>query len=216
MLSAENIVHHYGTVKVLEGVELDVKRTEIIGIFGKSGSGKSTLIAILSGLMKPTSGKVVIDDIEVYSSFSSILQTRRYMGIVFQLRNLLKELTVAENLQVASLARGYRMNSEKIDELLSEMGISHLAQRYPSELSVGEQQRVAIARALVGNLKVVFADEPTGSVDEDNKKSILRLFHKVREKGIPLLLTSHDSETLKICDRIFELRRGKLKEVSTI
>lgn len=186
---------------------------EICGIFGKSGSGKSTLIAILAGLMKPVSGDIFVDSNKVYESFRSMLSMRKRMGIVFQLRNLLKELTVEDNLKVTSLARGQEIKSEEINELLSTMGISQLIYRYPSELSVGEQQRVAIARALVGKPKIVFADEPTGSVDEDNKKGILRLFRKITERRVPIVLTSHDAETLNICDKVFELKNGLLKEV---
>ncbi|HHF08327.1 MAG: ABC transporter ATP-binding protein [Thermotogae bacterium] len=213
VLEARKVVHSYGQVNVLRGLDFTVDSPEICGIFGKSGSGKSTLIAILAGLMKPVSGDIFVDSNKVYESFRSMLSMRKRMGIVFQLRNLLKELTVEDNLKVASLARGQEIKSEEINELLSTMGISQLIYRYPSELSVGEQQRVAIVRALVGKPKIVFADEPTGSVDEDNKKGILRLFRKITERRVPIVLTSHDAETLNICDKVFELKNGLLKEV---
>lgn len=213
ILEARNISYSYGMVSVLKNLNVRVDSPEICGIFGKSGSGKSTLIAILAGLMKPLSGEVFLKGIKVYESLRSVLSIRKRTGIVFQLRNLLKELTVEENLRVASMAKGKELNSGEISDLLSAMEISRLVHRYPSELSVGEQQRVAIARALVGSPVIIFADEPTGSVDEANKKGILALFQKVRERKVPIVLTSHDSETLKICDRVYELRNGILKEL---
>lgn len=213
LLEVVNVSHSYRKVQVLENLNLAIQRHGIVGIYGKSGAGKSTLFGIIGGLLKPKSGKVFIEGRNIYSSMDTTLSVRRRIGFVFQLFNLIPELTVYKNVEIALKLREGRSDPQQIRQLLEEMHIEELEGRYPSELSVGEQQRVAIARAVVGSPKLVLADEPTGSVDEYNKQGILELFEKVKAKGIALLITSHDLSTLEICDRVLELREGKLWEV---
>jgi len=213
LLKIVNVCHNYGKVQVLENLNLTIQHHGIVGIYGKSGAGKSTLFGIIGGLLKPKSGKVFIEERDVYSSMNTTLSVRRRLGFVFQLFNLIPELTVYKNIEIALKLREGRSDPQQIRQLLREMHIEDLEGRYPSELSVGEQQRVAIARAVVGSPKLVLADEPTGSVDEHNKQGILELFKKVKARGITLLITSHDLSTLEICDRVLELREGKLWEV---
>jgi len=213
LVEVVNVNHGYGKVQVLNNLSLSVQHHSIIGIYGKSGAGKSTLFGIIGGLLRPVSGKVFIEGEDIYSSINSTLNIRRKIGFVFQLFNLIPELTVYKNVEIALKLREGRSDPHQIGQLLREMNIEKLEGRYPSELSVGEQQRVAIARAVVGNPKLVLADEPTGSVDEHSKQGILELFKSVKAKGITLLITSHDLSTLEICDRVLELKEGKLWEV---
>lgn len=214
VLRGTEISYSYSSVNVLNGADISVFPGKIVGLLGKSGCGKSTLLGILSGLRHPNSGSVIMDGSDIYENAHTTLSIRRKTGIVFQLFNLLPELTVKENVSFASKLRiGSSTSDKNIRNLLQEMDIYHLEGRYPSELSIGERQRVAIARAVIGNPKIVFADEPTGSIDVENKAKVLKLFDNIRNRNIPVFMTSHDSETLKVCDKIYELKNGKCQEV---
>lgn len=214
VLSGRSIKHGYSSIDVLSGVDVNIFAGEIVGLLGKSGCGKSTLLGILSGLRHPDSGTIIMNNKDIYTDSNTTLSVRKQTGIVFQLFNLLPELTVKENVVFASRLRIGRITSEDdIRTLLQEMDILHLEGRYPSELSIGERQRAAIARAVIGNPVMIFADEPTGSIDTENKAKVLKLFGNIRRRNIPVFMTSHDHDTLNICDRIYELKNGQCQEV---
>ena len=214
VLAGYGINHSYSSVRVLLNVNIEISQNEIVGLLGKSGCGKSTLLGILSGLRHPDSGRILAADRELYIDEKTTLEMRRHTGMVFQMFNLISELTVKENINFTfRLRMGVWPSEVSTKNLLEEMDVLRLENRYPSELSMGERQRVAVARAVAGNPLLIFADEPTGSIDAENKKRVLDLFNKVRGKKVPVLMASHDYGALSVCDRIYELRNCRCQEV---
>ena len=199
-------------IPILRGIDLTVKKREIVALMGPSGSGKSTLLGILGGLDLPTSGRILIDGIDITRLPESKLAEIRgkKIGFVFQAYNLVPTLTAIENVMLPS----YFVKGDKKDpeELLEIVGLSHRRNNKPTEMSGGEQQRVAIARALINNPKILFGDEPTGNLDSKTELKILNLFLKLRDDyGSTIFLVTHSDEVAKIADRIIYIRDGRVE-----
>lgn len=186
-------------------------------VTGRSGSGKSTLLHILGGLMKPVTGRVLVDDVELYA-MGEDERTRlrsRHIGIVPQRLMSLAALSVRENILLPALLAG---EAEKFapcaDELMEHLGIRKLASVAPSELSGGELRRVTIARALVMQPGILLADEPTGDLDEENTQSVLRLLRETTDAGTAVLLVTHESEARNYADTCYTMTVGKLEKIA--
>lgn len=216
MIEVKDIWKSFGTLEVLKGVNLEVRRGEIVAIVGKSGAGKTTLLQIIGTLDRPTRGRVLIEGTDVFAMKDKELAAfrNRHIGFIFQFHQLLPEFTALENVCIpAMIAREketeYKPRAEK---LLRELGLSDRMGHKPNELSGGEKQRVAAARALMMNPDIILADEPTGSLDEKNKKELSDLLLKLRkEYGQTILLVTHDKELAAIADRVIEIIDGAVK-----
>jgi putative ABC transport system ATP-binding protein len=203
-----------GTVEteVLKGIGMQMERGEIGVILGPSGSGKSTLMNILGGIDRCDSGQVVVDEVEVSGlSDSGLTDYRReHVGFVFQFYNLVPNLTVGENIEVVSNISKSPLNT---DEVLAAVEMLEKKKRFPRELSGGEQQRVSIARAVVKNPKLLLCDEPTGALDYETSRNILRLLQQVnKEYGTTILMVTHNTAIAALANRVFKLRSGEVVE----
>lgn len=210
--------YHEGdrSLRVLEGVSLDIDAGEFIAVLGASGSGKSTLLNLLSGIDRPDSGQIRIDgsDITPFNDRQLTLFRRDHIGIVFQFFNLIPTLTVRENITLPQeLGGGNRRQAEtRADDLLEQVGLGDRAETFPDKLSGGEQQRVAIARALLHEPKIVLADEPTGNLDDDTGRAVIRLLLRLtREAGKTLVMATHSIEIARQADRVCRIHDGHLK-----
>lgn len=206
MIQVRNIEKSFGTLKVLKGIDLEVKKSEVVSIMGASGAGKSTLLQILGTLSTPDSGELLIDGTDVLKlGEKSLAEFRnRRLGFVFQFHHLLPEFTALENVMIPAFIAGRsRKEAEKeAVALLEDMGLGGRLDHKPSELSGGEQQRVAIARALINRPAVLLADEPSGNLDTRTKEEIHNLFFRLREKyGQTVVIVTHDPDLAKMCDR---------------
>ena len=216
MLEVKNIWTTFGELEVLKGVNLKVEKGEIVAIIGKSGAGKTTLLQIIGTLDRPTKGQVLIDGTDVFAMKDKDLAAFRnkHIGFIFQFHQLLPEFTALENVCIpAMIARekeaDYKPRAEK---LLRDLGLSDRMNHKPNALSGGEKQRVAAARALMMAPDIILADEPTGSLDTQNKKELSELLLKLRkEYGQTILLVTHDKELANIADRIIEIKDGVIK-----
>lgn len=214
MISISNITKSFGSLQVLKGIDLHIEKGKVVSIVGPSGAGKTTLLQIMGTLDKADSGSVVIDSINVSQLKEKDLAKFRnlHVGFVFQFHQLLPEFTAIENVMVpAMIARKPMKEAKKrAAELLEYMGLTDRADHKPSEMSGGEKQRVAVARALINNPSVVFADEPSGSLDSKNKEELHKLFFDLRDKfGQTFVIVTHDPELAKITDETIYLRDGK-------
>ena len=211
--------YHRGseTVKALDGVDITIRKGEIVAILGPSGSGKTTLINLLSCLDAPTEGSLTVDGKPVAGlSEDQLVEVRRgLLGFVFQQFSLLPTLTVTENVELPLLFLGLRINPERTREILASVGLSDRATHLPRELSGGQMQRVAIARALIVGPKILVADEPTGNLDKVTGQSIITLFKRLAaEEGLAILLTTHNTAFGDEADRTIILEDGRIvKEV---
>lgn len=216
-LSVSNLTKSYNTgiiTHVLKGVGLEMERGQIGVILGPSGSGKSTLMNIIGGVDRADSGKVEVDSERIIDlSDSQLVEYRREsVGFVFQFYNLVPNLTVAENIEVVS---NISKNPLKTDEVLSAVGLSDKKDRFPRELSGGEQQRVSIARAIVKNPKLLLCDEPTGALDLETSRSVLSLIQKVNGQfGTTILMITHNSAIAGMAHVVYRLRSGEVAEVT--
>lgn len=220
MLELKNVNKSYleGNIKhaVLSNLGLHVSNGEIIILFGKSGSGKSTLLNIISGIDVPDNGSVSIDgtDITTLSEKERTLVRRNKVGFIFQFFNLIPTLTVKENLLLPLELTGTNNTEEKINSILSEVGLANRANTYPDKLSGGEQQRIAIARALIHNPDIILADEPTGNLDYETGLQIVDLLDRVvKKKGKTMIMVTHSKDVIGLADKIYSLKEGRLKEV---
>ena len=204
-------------IPILRGIDLTILKGEIVALMGPSGSGKSTLLGILGGLDLPTSGRILIDGIDITRLPESKLAEIRgkKIGFVFQAYNLVSTLTALENVMLPSyFVKGQKKDPE---ELLEIVGLSHRKNNKPTEMSGGEQQRVAIARALINNPKILFGDEPTGNLDTKTELKILNLFEKLRDDfGSTIFLVTHSDEVAEIADRIIYIRDGRLEREKNV
>ena len=204
------------TLRVLDGVSLDIRQGEFLALLGASGSGKSTLLNLLSGIDQPDQGSIVIDGIDItrLGDTRLTLFRRERIGIVFQFFNLIPTLTVLENITLPKELGGARRHSiePRAIELLRQVGLATRADTYPDKLSGGEQQRVAIARALLHEPAIVFADEPTGNLDEDTGAQILQLLLRLTcGAGKTLIMATHSPEIGKSADRVCRIHDGGLQ-----
>ena len=216
MIEVKDIWKSFGELEVLKGVHLEVKKGEIVAIIGKSGAGKTTLLQIIGTLDRPTKGEVLIDGTNVFTLGEKELAAfrNRHIGFIFQFHQLLPEFTALENVCIpAMIARekesDYKPRAEK---LLRDLGLGERMNHKPNQLSGGEKQRVAAARALMMQPSIILADEPTGSLDEKNKKELSELLiHLRQEYGQTILLVTHDKELASIADRIIEIKDGRIE-----
>lgn len=213
MITAQSITKRYGSLEVLKGIDFCAKEKEIISIVGASGAGKSTLLQILGSLSKPDSGKVLIDNTDIFSLSADKLSDfrNRHIGFVFQFHHLLPEFTALENVMIPALiAKDSSSDAKKrAVEILKSVGLGSRLEHKPSELSGGEQQRVAIARAIINNPSVIFADEPSGNLDSQTKGEIHRLFFDLRDLyGQTIIIVTHDNDLAQMSDRILKMKDG--------
>ena len=215
ILQGRNIVKSFGDVKVLKGIDLGIKKGEIVSIVGDSGAGKSTLLQILGTLDSADSGEVILNNKNAQMLGSNALARFRnqHIGFIFQFHNLLPEFTALENVSLP----GYIANAngkdveEKALQLLTRLGVDQRKDNKPSQLSGGELQRAAVARALINNPDIVFADEPSGNLDSKNATELHKLFFRLRdEMGQAFVIVTHNNNLAKMADRILEIKDGKI------
>lgn len=217
ILRIEHLCKTYGSgeneVKALDDVSFSVPKGQFVAIIGSSGSGKSTLLHIMGGIDKPTSGKVYMNEQDVYSNNEEQLAIfrRRQVGLIYQFYNLIPVLNVVENISLPVLMDGRKVNEERLQELLGILSLHGRENHLPNELSGGQQQRVSIGRALINEPAVVLADEPTGNLDSKNSHEIIELLKESSRKyGQTLVVITHDEEIALQADRIITLSDGKI------
>lgn len=216
MIKVENITKSFGDLKVLKGINMKVKRGEILSITGPSGAGKTTLLQIIGSLDKPDTGRIIYNDTDITTMEEKELAAfrNRHIGFVFQSHQLLPEFTAVENVMIPSLIANQSMHNSKkrAMELLDVLGLTERASHKPAQLSGGEKQRIAVARALVNNPYVILADEPSGSLDTKNKEELHNLFFKLREiMGQTFVIVTHDESLALLADRRINIIDGRLE-----
>jgi len=218
MINLENIVKIYeiGDIQVtaVNGITYHVETGEIVSIMGPSGSGKSTLMNLIGCLDRPTSGKYELDGIDVSQMKEDELAEVRNkkIGFVFQSFNLLPQASATANVELPLVYSGIRDKRQRALDALESVGIGKRASHRPSEMSGGEQQRVALARALVNNPTLILADEPTGNLDSQTSKDIMRLLQQLNKQGITIVIITHEDDIAAYTQRTLCLRDGKIVE----
>ncbi len=219
ILRTENLKKYYGTgenqVKALDGVDLEVEKGEFLAVVGTSGSGKSTLLHMLGGLDRPTSGKVYVEQKDIFKLKEDPLCIfrRRKIGFVFQSYNLVPVLNVYENIVLPVELDGNRVDENYVEKVIEILGLSSKLESLPSQLSGGQQQRVAIARALASKPAIILADEPTGNLDSRTSQDVLGLLKVTSEKfGQTIVMITHNEEIAQLADRIIRIEDGRISE----
>jgi len=198
-------------IKALDNISFSIDKGQFVVIVGPSGAGKSTLLNILGGMDSPTSGKLIVDneDISKYSSRELITYRRYDIGFVFQFYNLVQNLTALENVELATEICKNPLDPEKI---LEQVGLKDRKNNFPAQLSGGEQQRVSIARALAKNPKLLLCDEPTGALDYNTGKSVLKLLQDTcRERGMTVIVVTHNLAITPMADKVIRIKNGKVE-----
>ena len=213
MIRTAGITKAYGELKVLKGIDIEIKEKEVVSIVGASGAGKTTLLQIIGTLDKPDSGSVFYSnsDISRLKGRAIAAFRNRNIGFVFQFHQLLPEFTALENVCIPAYIAGKSKAEaeERATELLGFLNLSDRLEHKPSELSGGEQQRVAVARALVNNPSVILADEPSGNLDSENKNELHKMFFKLRDTfGQTIIIVTHDRQLANMSDRILQIKDG--------
>ena len=211
----KSFVNGNNKLKVLDGIDIKLEEGKIVTIMGKSGSGKSTLLNILSTLDSIDEGTISINgnDINYYTEDDISNMRNSYIGFVFQFHHLLPDFTVLENILMPSWINKKISKKGRALELLDLLGLIMIKDKYPLELSGGERQRVAVLRALINNPKILFADEPTGNLDEKNALILVDLFRQInRDYSVTILLTTHNPDVAAIGDVMYELKSGLLEK----
>jgi len=218
MIQAKNIHKYYGDLHVLKGVDVHIKKGEVVSIVGASGAGKTTLLQILGTLdfiENKTESQLTINNTEITGlSEKQLAQFRnKHIGFIFQFHQLLPEFTALENVCIPAFIKGVNKSEAeaKAKELLDFLGLSHRYNHKPNELSGGEQQRVAVARALVNNPELIFADEPSGNLDSESAENLHNLFFKLRDQfGQTFVIVTHNEELANLADRKLTMVDGKI------
>ena len=215
MIELQGITKSFGELQVLKGIDLVIYKGEVVSIVGPSGAGKTTLLQIMGTLDKADAGSVVINGVEVGKLKEKELSAFRnkQIGFVFQFHQLLPEFTALENVMIPALIGGMSSGEamRKAKETLGMMGLEERAMHKPAELSGGEKQRVAVARALINHPAVIFADEPSGSLDTKNKEELHQLFFDLREKlGQTFVIVTHDEGLAQLTDRTIHMVDGRI------
>lgn len=213
MIQLKNITKSFGSLQVLRGIDLSVEEGQVVSIVGPSGAGKTTLLQIMGTLDKADSGQVIINgqDISVLNQKKLSRFRNKHLGFVFQFHQLLPEFTALENIMIPAFIGGAdkKEAEERARELLQFMGLADRATHKPNELSGGEKQRVAVARALVNHPDVIMADEPSGSLDSQNKEELHKLFFDLRDKyGQTFIIVTHDESLATLTDRTIHMKDG--------
>lgn len=215
MLSVSNIFKSFGNLQVLKDISLTINKGEIVAIVGPSGAGKTTLLQIMGTLEKPDSGSVQVNGTELIGMKDKKLSAfrNRNMGFVFQFHQLLPEFSAQENVALPALIAGVsrRKAMAKAKELLEQLGLGERLNHKPTAMSGGERQRTAIARALINDPEIIFADEPTGSLDSANREEIQEIFVDLRDRlGQTVVMVTHDASLAAIADRTIEMADGQI------
>ncbi len=223
IVQIENLSKIYGkgetAVKALYDVSFSVNKGEFVAIIGPSGSGKSTLLHLLGGVDRPTSGKVMIDNTDIYQLDETQLAIfrRRQIGLIYQFYNLIPILTVEENITLPMLLDQHKVDSGQLQSIVSTLGLDQRLDHLPNQLSGGQQQRVSIGRALISNPAIILADEPTGNLDSKNSKEIielLKMFNKTYNQT--LIVITHDERIALQADRVIEIADGRVAKDEVI
>lgn len=213
MIKTRGITKSYGVLKVLKGIDIEIKEREVVSIVGASGAGKTTLLQIIGTLDKPDNGTVTFNDTDTSRLRGKALSAFRnsHIGFVFQFHQLLPEFTALENVCIPAYIAGKgKVEAEaRATEILGFLNLTERLGHKPSELSGGEQQRVAVARALINNPSVILADEPSGNLDSENKNELHKLFFRLRDSfGQTIVIVTHDTQLANMSDRILHIKDG--------
>ncbi|MBU8878678.1 ABC transporter ATP-binding protein [Bacillus sp. FJAT-29790] len=223
ILKIEHLSKIYGkgetAVKALDDVSFSVKKGEFIAIIGPSGSGKSTLLHMLGGVDRPTSGKVLVDNTDIYKLNETQLAIfrRRQIGLIYQFYNLIPVLTVEENITLPLLLDEHKVDKKQLDDIVKILNLQNRLNHLPNQLSGGQQQRVSIGRALINNPAIMLADEPTGNLDSKNSSEIidlLKMFNKTYNQT--LIVITHDERIALQADRVIAIEDGRIAKDEVI
>ena len=217
-IELKNVTKRYGTQTVLDGASVTVERGQFVAVMGRSGSGKSTLLRLIGGLEAADTGVVRVDDTDLTTLTETERARRRRhgLGFVFQSFNLIPTLTVAENVELPLALNDVAPEEIRRSRsaLLAELGLANCAERFPEDISGGEQQRVAIARAVIHEPKLVLADEPTGNLDAETAQHVLELLRRTcRERNATLIVASHSAELAAQANRVLTIRAGRIEDL---
>lgn len=214
MIEVKSVTKSYDDITPLEDVNFCINGGDFVSVVGPSGSGKTTLLNIMAGLLTPTKGEIMVDGTSLYelNQRDRVAFRRKNFGFIFQSFNLISYLTASENVEVPLYLAGEKKKRQRhvAQELLTRVGLEDKGNRFPSQLSIGEQQRVAIARTLANSPRVIFADEPTGNLDGKASRVIMGYMEELNELGVTILLVTHDLEMANFAERKIELVDGRL------
>lgn len=203
------------TVHALRKTDFTVKAGEFVAVIGPSGSGKSTFLTIAGGLRNPSTGNVIVNNVDITKLSKKELSAVRlkHVGFILQASNLVPFLTVEKQLELLDKVQGKRTNKKLVAEIFNELGISKLRKKYPSDLSGGERQRAAIAKVLYSNPSLILADEPTASLDTTKAFEVVELLaRETHDRGKATIMVTHDERLIKYCDKVYEMHDGVLSE----